>query len=243
MSSTALARLKDGYIAGLLSGLTSIRDMVAASLVGVSLSHSCRLMKQAELEAAWRKRLAAAPAGGYLAGDFVKLKHEGESIEGVDQQCTHEGITWGHRFTTSTLVFTDGSDPYVLRADAAPSQRMATEAYPYLTPVEAMLNVTGDVLVADYDLKGVVVDAEFTSKLTLRSLPHFPTGIVGRFRSNTKVTYQGQTLKAKSLAKQFPPGRARYYRKLKCYAKRLAVLLPDVGHLDIIVVWYPNGTG
>lgn len=243
MPSTAIDRLRDGYVAGLVSGLSSIRDMVAAGLLRFSLSHSCRLMKQAEPEIAWRARLAVAPTGGYLAVDFVKLKHEGESIEGVDRQHTHDGIIWGHRFTTSSLVYPDGTDPYLLRADAAPSQRMATEAYPYLSPAEAMLNVTGDVLVAGYDLKGVVVDAEFTTKLSLRSLPHFPTGIIGRFRSNTKVHYQGQTLKAKVLAEQFPPGRARCYRKLKCYAKRLRVLLPDVGQLDLIVLWYPYGTG
>ena len=110
--------------------------------------------------------------------------------------------------------------------------------YPYLSASEAMLNVVGDVLVSGYKLKGVVVDAEFTSKLTLRSLPHFPVGIIGRFRSSTKVEYQGQQLQAKVLAEQFRPGKARYYRRLSCYAKRLGVTLPDVGKIDLIVIWY-----
>lgn len=217
--------------------------MVAAGLVSFSLSHSCRLMKQRESETSWQKRLSAAPPGGYLAVDFVKLKHEGENIEGVDHQHTHEGIIWGHRFLTSAVVFTDDQDAYMVRADAAPTKRMTTQEQPYLKPAEAMLNVVGDVLVSGYDLRGVVVDAEFTSKLSLRSLPHFPVGVIGRFRSNTKVDYQNQTLKAKELAGQFPPGRARYYRKLRCYAKRLTVLLPDVGQLDLIIIWYPNGVG
>lgn len=241
MSSTAIARLKDGYVAGLVSGLSSIRDMLAAGLLCFGLTHSCRLMKQAVAEASWQERLLAAPPDAYLAVDFIKLKHEGECIEGVDRQYTHSGIQWGHRFTTSALVFTDGQDPYLLRADAAPTKRMATAAQPYLTASEAMLNVVGDVLVSGYELKGVVVDAEFTSKLTLRSLPYYPVGIIGRFRSSTRVTYKGQTLKAKDLATQFRPGRARYYRKLKCYAKRLTVLLPDVGQLELIFIWYPHG--
>lgn len=241
MSSTAIARLRDGYVTGLVSGLSSIRDMVAAGLLCFGLTHSCRLMKQAVAEESWRERLLAAPPGAYLAVDFIKLKHEGEYIEGVDRHYTHTGIQWGHRFTTSALVFTDGQDPYMLRVGAAPTKRMATAHQPYLTASEAMLNVTGDVLVSGYDLKGVVVDAEFTSKLTLRSLPHFPVGIIGRFRSSTRVSYQGQTLKAKDLAMQFAPGRARYYCKLKCYAKRLTVLLPDVGQLDLIFLWYPCG--
>ena len=90
--------------------------------------------------------------------------------------------------------------------------------------------------------KGVLVDAEFTSKLTLRSLPHFPTGIVGRFRSNTKVEYQGQRLQAKELAEQFLPGKAHYYKRLRLYAKRLSVWLPDVGEIALIFIWYANKT-
>lgn len=74
--------------------------------------------------------------------------------------------------------------------------------------------MVGDVLV--YDLKGVLVDAEFTTKLTLRSLPHFPVAIIGRFRSHTKVTYKDQTCQAKDIAEQFRPGKARYYKQLNC---------------------------
>lgn len=82
-------------------------------------------MKQGECKGAWRERLAIAPAKGYLAVDFIRLAHDGELIEGVDRQHTHKGIAWGHRFTTSGLVFTNGQDPYRLRADAAPSWLMA----------------------------------------------------------------------------------------------------------------------
>lgn len=89
------------------------------------------------------------------------------------------------------------------------------------------------------DPKGVLVDAEFTSKLTLRSLPHFPVGIIGRFRTNTKVVYQGLMLQAKELAEAFRPGKARCYRKLHCYAKRLTVVLSDVGKVDLIFIWQP----
>ena len=238
MSSTAIARLREGYMAGLLLGLHSIRGMVAAGLLYFGLTHCCRLMKRAEPDERWRERLENAPSGGYLAVDFIKLKHEGMCIEGVDRQYTHSGIEWGHRFTTSALVFTEGQDPYMLRADAAPTERMATKDYPYLSASEAMLNVVGDVLLSGYKVRGVVIDAEFTSKLTLRSLPHFPVGIIGRFRSSTKVVYQGQTCQAKNLAEQFRPGKARYYCKLRCYAKRLTVTLSGVGKLDLLFIWY-----
>jgi hypothetical protein len=200
-------------------------------------------MKQGETGELWREWLANAPVGGYLAVDFIKVEHEGQWMEGVDRQFTHEGIIWGQRFTTSALVFADGQDPMVLRADAAPSERMATADYPYLTAGEAMMNVVGDVLLSGYEPKGVLVDAEFTSKLTLRSLPHFPVGIIGRFRSSTRVEYEGKRLQAKALAEDYKPGKARYYRRLRLHAKRLTVLLPEVGKLDLIFIWYPHNAG
>jgi hypothetical protein len=111
--------------------------------------------------------------------DFIKLEHEGERIEGVDRQFTHGGIIWGQRFTTSALVFADGQDPVVLRADAAPSERMATADYPYLTASEAMMNVTGDVLLSGYELRECSL-MRSSQVITLRSLPHFPMGIIHR---------------------------------------------------------------
>ena len=82
MSRTALSSLRESYIAGLLSGKKSLRDMVSTGLIGMSLSHSCRLMQKAQPNTR-RERINAAPTGGYLAVDFVKVKHEGKRIEGV----------------------------------------------------------------------------------------------------------------------------------------------------------------
>ena len=172
-----MSSLQRGYVAGLLAGLSSLRQMIVAGLIGLSLSQSSRLMKRKEQETQWQAVLSEIPPGGYLAVDYVKVKHEGLCIEGVDREQSPQGLIWGHRFLTSSIVFTDGTDAYPLRADASLSRRMATDAYPYLNPSEAMLNVVGDVLISDYDLKGLVVDSEFTSKLVLRSLPHFPVKI------------------------------------------------------------------
>lgn len=220
--------------------------MKAAGQLGLSLTHSCRLLGDSDLgdvAKVQQQRLDEAPSGGYMAVDFTKVKHEGARIEGVDRHYSHEGIIWGHRFLTSALVFPDGGDPYALAATAAPSQRLAAEDHPYLTAGEAMLSAVGDVLVSGYDVKGVLVDAEFTGKLSLRSLPHFPVGIIGRFSSRTKVRYQGEELSGKTLAERFPPGKARYYRRFRCYAKRFTVFLSDVGKLDLIAIWYPHKTG
>lgn len=237
MSRTALSSLREGYIAGLLSGKKSLREMVSTGLIGLSLSHSCRLMQKAPPDR-WCERINAAPAGGYLAVDFVKVKHEGNRIEGVDRQYSSQGVIWGHRLLSSGLVYSDGRDPYLLALEGTVSRRHASEQYPYLSASEAMLGIAGDVASTGYALKGVVVDAEFITRLSLRSLVHLTVGVIGRFKGNNNVRYQDQTSKARDLAKQFPPGRARYYRKLKCYAKRLTVSLAQVGLVDMIIVWF-----
>ena len=103
--------------------------MIVAGLMCFRLTHCC-LMKSEKDSHAWSGRLHNAPEGGYLAVDFLKVKHEGNRIEGVDRQFTHKGVAWGQHFTTSSLVFVDGQDPYMFRADPAPSERMATEDYP-----------------------------------------------------------------------------------------------------------------
>jgi hypothetical protein len=56
------------------------------------------------------------------------------------------------------LVFADEQDPFVLCADAAPIEHIASESYPYLTASEAMMNVVGDLLLPGYKLGGVLVD-------------------------------------------------------------------------------------
>lgn len=239
MSRTALSSLREGYIAGLLSGKKSLRAMVSTGLIGMSLSHSCRLMQKAHPDT-WRERIHAAPAGGYLAVDFVKVKHEGKRIEGVDRQYSTQGVIWGHRLLSSGLVYSDGRDPYLLGLEGTVSRRHASALYPYLSASETLLGVAGDVAATEYELKGVVVDAEFITRLSLRSLLQLAVGVIGRFKSNNNVRYQGQTIKARDLAKQFPPGRARYYRKLKCYAKRLTVTLAQVGSVELIIVWFAH---
>lgn len=237
MSRTALNSLREGYIAGLLSGKKSLREMVLAGLNGLSLSHSCRLMQEALAET-WRERIDVAHPGGYLAVDFVKVKHEGTCIEGIDRQYSSQGIIWGHRLLSSGLVYSDGRDPYMLELRGTVSRTHGSDIYPYLSASEAMIGVASEVAATGYELKGVVVDAEFTTKLSLRSLDQLALGVIGRFKSNNKVSYQGQTFKASELAEQFRPGRARYYRKLKCYAKRLTVELAHVGLVELIIIWF-----
>ncbi len=50
-------------------------------------------------------------------------------------------------------------------------------------------------------------------------------------------------ISVRQLAENFPPGRARYYKRFGWYAKRLKVYLPDVGEVDLVLVWKHQGYG
>jgi hypothetical protein len=131
---------------------------------------------------------------------------------------------WGHTLVSSGLV-TLGEDPYLLRCDPFIDELMSTERYPKLTATEAMLTVAGDVVSAGVKVKALLVDAEFTTRLGLRSLKALPLAFVGRFRSNAKVLFEAQHVRVKDLAKRFLPGKARWYPKLRRYIKRLEIVL------------------
>lgn len=246
MSSTALPSLQRSYTLGLLSGCESVTDMAERGILPVSKQYACRLLARdpAPHLHALDRRLPAAPQNWLLAVDLLTVRHEGPRIEGVGRQhdSTRKGMSWGHTFTSSALV-TPGEDPYLLRCDPYPSARMATPAYPKLTPSEALLNVVGDVITTGYKPTAVLADAQFCSRLTLRSLKAMGVPLVMRFKKSNKVMADAQILKASELAERYPPGRARWYPKLKRYVKRVEVVIEEVGVVDLLLVWKAQGVG
>ena len=220
--------------------------MSRRGLLPCSKQYACKLLARDSTPhlSALERRLPYSPAEAYLAVDLLKLQHQGERIEGVGRfyDSANKSIQWGHALVSSALV-RPGEDPYLLRCDPFPSEPMSTPLYPKLTATEAMLTVAGDVTVAGAEVKGVVVDAEFTTRLGLRSLKHLPLPFVGRFRTNAKVMFEAQKVRVKELAERFPPGRARWYPKLKRYVKRLEVVLEEVGVVDLLIIWKAQGHG
>ncbi len=136
-----------------------------------------------------------------------------------------------------------GEDPYLLRRDPFPDKLMNTERYPSLTATEATLTVAGDIVAAGMKVKALLVDAEFTTRLGLRSLKQLPLAFVGRFRSNAKVMFGAQKVRVNDLAKRFLPGKVRGYPKLRRYIKRLEVGLAEVGIVELLIVWKARGFG
>jgi hypothetical protein len=50
-------------------------------------------------------------------------------------------------------------------------------------------------------------------------------------------------VKVRDLADRFPPGKARWYPKFRRYVKRVKVVVPEVGEVDLLIIWKAQGTG
>jgi hypothetical protein len=246
VSNIARESLHAHYVLGLLSGSKSVTDMAERGLLPFGKSYACKLLAQDPTphKDALARRLAAAPQGAYLAVDLLKVEHQGERIEGVGRcyDSNRKSVMWGHALVSSALVQL-GEDPYLLRCDPFIDELMSTERYPKLTATEAMLTVAGDVVAAGVKVKALLVDAEFTTRLGLRSLKQLPLAFVGRFRNNAKVMFEAQKVRVNELAKSFLPGKARWYPKLRRYIKRLEVVLAEVGIVELLIIWKAQGFG
>jgi hypothetical protein len=246
VSNIARESLHAHYVLGLLSGSNSVTDMAERGLLPFGKSYACKLLAQDPTphKDALARRLATAPQGAYLAVDLLKVEHQGEHIEGVGRcyDSNSKGVLWGHTLVSSGLV-RPGIDPYLLRCDPFPDALMSTERYPRLTATEAMLTVAGDVMSAGVKVKALLVDAEFTTRLGLRSLKQLPLAFVGRFRANAKVMFEAQKVRVNDLANRFLPGKARWYPKLRRYIKRLEIVLAEVGVVQLLIIWKAQGFG
>lgn len=103
-----------------------------------------------------------------------------------------------------------------------------------------MLTVAGDSVVAGAEVKAILVDAEVTTRLGLRSLKSLALPLVGRFRTDAKVMVEAKQLSIRDVAERFPPGKARWYPK-RARSNGFSVVLEEVGVVDLIIIWKAQG--
>ena len=65
---------------------------------------------------------------------------------------------------------------------------------------------------------------------------------MARARLNQKIEFEGQGLSIRELGEQYPPGKARYYKRFGWYVKRLKIKLVEL-ELDLMIVWLPHQEG
>lgn len=244
---TSIRRVENAYVTGLLDlQHKTLSEMSYAGLLPYSIRHSGVLLAADPLphRTSLANRLRSAPEGGILAVDLMPVLHEGTKIEGVSRtySSSANGVIWGHAYLSSALTFED-ADAYPLQLAPFISKVMATEVYPRMNASEALLGIVGDVLEAGYQLRGVVFDAQFSTRLTMRSLKVMNVPFVGRFRTDSWVVFEGKEVQVNELAERYRPGKARYYPRFKVYAKRVRVYLEEVGHVGLVLIWKADGVG
>lgn len=199
------------YVTGLLSlEHKTISEMKRRRLLPYSVRHAGRLLARDPVphQTSLYQRLASAPAGGVMAVDLVPVLHEGQRIEGVGRvySSSENGLIWGHAYLSSALVM-PGQDAYPLQLAPFPDELMSTPQYPRLTAGEGLLSVVGDVLSSGYDLRAVVADAQFCTRLVMRSLKLQGVPCVLRCRMDAWVDLGRERVQIRDLAQRYPPGK------------------------------------
>jgi hypothetical protein len=246
-ASPILTQIQDQITLSLLEQKpSSFNQLFASNRLPCSVSHACQTAKTqihpgrtASLE-----RCRAAQKNGFLAIDFVIVKHTGLEIEGLsfNYASTQKRPISSHSYVSSAIVYPKdrlgyAPDPIAHRLEPHISQDLATPDYPYQKATEEMLKTATQARNDGIAFEAVLVDGEFTSKESLNGLAKAGIAIIGRYRTDVNVEFEGETLSIKALAQRFPPGKAHYYNHFGCYVKRVKVLIPGVGTIALIFIW------
>jgi hypothetical protein len=252
-TNTTLAQIQAQVTLSLLEQTpSSLNQLFADNRLPFSISHACQTMKQ-ELHPGRTeslKRCQIANSGGFLAIDFVILKHLGLELEGLsfNYASTAKQPILSHSFVSSAIVypkdrFGQAFDAIPYRLEPHISQSLAISEYPYRTATQEMLEVVKQAKEDQIPFEGVLVDGEFTSKEALIGLAKISVPIIGRFRTDVKVKFEDESLSVKTLAQRFLPGKSRYYKRFECYAKRVKVNIVEVGCVELIIIWKRTSNG
>ena len=215
------------------------------NLLPCSIKHACRLLSQDKHadSTGFKKRLSFAPNNAYLAIDILTSEHQGWKIEGLNKYYSGNSVALGLGFADAALVWTDKQKcPYPLGFKGYLYDGMASNKYRSLTPSELMLELTRKANKA-LKIKAVVFDGGITARPALRELKREKIPFVGRIKTSNIITFQEKKTSIKKLAQEFKPGIARWYKNLKCYAKRVRVRFSDVGNADLVIIWWNEREG
>jgi hypothetical protein len=252
-TNTTLAQIQAQVTLSLLEQTpSSLNQLFASNRLPFSVSHACKTIKQelhpGRIESF--KRCQIVSSGGFLAIDFVILKHIGLELEGLsfNYASTVKQPILSHAFVSSAIVYPKSNfgqtlDPIPYRLEPHISQDLATEEYIYRTAAQEMLETIKQAKDDQLQFEAVLVDGEFTSKEALIGLAKISVPIIGRFRTDIKVEFEGEILSVKALAQKFKPGKSRYYKRFECYAKRVKVNITEVGCIELIIIWKRTSDG
>jgi DDE superfamily endonuclease len=185
-------------------------------------------------------RARTAPENAFLAIDLVVVEHPGCNIQGVDlvYASSAKHAVLAHAFVSSALVYANKThDPIPYRLEPFLTSVLATEEYPHRTPGAAFVETVTQARTDGVQFKAALVDAQFTDQITLEQLREAKIALIGRYRTNIRVRFEGETISVRCLAERYKPGVSRYYKRFGCYVKRVRVTAPGAGECDLLIVW------
>ncbi len=191
-------------------------------------------------------RARTAPEGAFLAVDLVIVEHPGTNIQGVDlvYASSAKRAVLAHAFVSSGLVYANKKhDPIPYRLEPFLTSVLATQEYPHRTPGAAFVETVTQARTDGMMFQAALVDAQFTDQITLEQLRDAKIALIGRYRTDIRVTFEGETIGVRRLAERFKPGVSRYYKRFGCYVKRLRVTAPGAGECDLLIVWKYRSDG
>ena len=185
-------------------------------------------------------RARTAPENAFIAVDLVIVEHPGCNIQGVDLNYASSAkrAVLAHAFVSSALVYANKAhDPIPYRLEPFLTSALATEEYPHRTAGVAFVETVTQARTDGVVFTAALVDAQFTDQITLGQLKDAKILLIGRYRTDIRVTFEGKTVGVRRLAERYKPGVSRFYKRFGCYVKRLRVTAPGAGDCDLLFVW------
>ena len=148
---------------------------------------------------------------------------------------SHQSSKLGQRYASVVLVHAREL-PVPISLTYAVSRELETEAYPFFTPSNHLIQMIKSIKSLGIQFKGTMVDAEFGNKKVVGHTVTHDDPLIVRMKSNAWVEYCGETITLKSLLSHVPRACCHPYSKFNWRAKRIAVIY-DSHAVDILVIW------
>lgn len=265
MSNPTLGSLlpfERAYVCGLLQlPKPSVLSMAAQGLLPHSPSYTLRQFSQPHLAVSTRfsPRISAIPNGKvYLSFDFMLQKRSSQCIEGVDQYYSngHKRILRGHQYASSAFLNPYAAHdplPFQLElhiskvleySEQTPTQSQPRDGiyYPYLKPIDRLIDHIKQAREAGVACIGVVADAEFTTKDNLNLCRAANISVIGRIKKSIVMNYGGERRQIRHMTELFPFKSCSHYKTVGWRARSSLVSIEGLDQtlVKIVLVWRKN---
>ena len=237
MTTTRRSNLHFAFLTGLLMRTPSAISIAGLCQVRKSTAAAALSSQTFTREDHVMERASVASPSVYLAFDYTQSHHAGSKMQGLwhNYSSSHQALKLGQRYASVALVHAREL-PVPISLTYAVSRELETEAYPFLTPSEQLIQMIKALKDLGIQFKGALVDAEFGNKKVVGHCVTHDDPLMVRMKSNTRVEYCGELITLKSLLSHVPRACCHPYPKYNWRAKRIAVIY-DSHAVDILVIW------